>query len=56
MSQRREKKIRRQMREGICTSCLAYISCWEEWAASEPPAWRIFDWRRWMRNRPWRKM
>lgn len=56
MSQKREKKIRRQMRLKECQNCLEYMDALRAWAASEPPVWRIFAWRRWMRNRPWRKL
>ena len=56
MSQRREKKIRRQMRLKKCWNCWTNMDALRVWAASEPPAWRIFAWRRWMRNRPWRKL
>ena len=56
MSQRREKKIRRQMRRKECWKCLEDADLIKAWADSEPPIWRIFAWRRWMRNRPRRKL
>ena len=56
MSQRREKKIRRQLRKQECRNCCEHRDKMEIWAASEPPIWRIFAWRRWLRNRPWRKL
>lgn len=45
MSQKQHKKRRYNEK-------LAYIAELDRWKAAEPPIFRFFAWRRWLKNRP----
>lgn len=48
MSEKQEHRRRWQLR-------LQYISAYDAWLLREPPLWRVFSRRKWMKDRPvWR--